>query len=111
MLCYDSQEFISELHCCSLLQLLLLQNIFEQLVLSGLTVNILSSSTDGDCEREDSSSVAPSLGSKDGHDPSLQVHIGIATEGNGLQVTGQNISEDTEATRFFRISGVQAGVK
>lgn len=111
MLYYDSQEFISELHCCSLLQLLLLQNIFEQLVFSGLTVNILSWSRDGDCERGDSFCVAPSLGSKDGHDPSLQVHIGMATKGNGLQVTGHNKSEETEATRFFLISGMQAGVK
>ena len=32
----------------------------------------------------------------------------MATEGNGLQVTGQRKSEETEATRFFRISGTHA---
>jgi hypothetical protein len=32
----------------------------------------------------------------------------MATEGNGLQVTGQRKSEETEATRFFRTSGKHA---
>lgn len=36
------------------------------------------------------------------------MHIGIVTEGNGLQVTGQNISDETEATRFFLVSGEPA---
>lgn len=62
------------------------------------------------CERRgDSSCVSTSRGSKDGQGPSSQVHKGMVTEGNGLQETGQRISEETEATRFFRISGVQAG--
>lgn len=38
------------------------------------------------------------------------MHKGIATEGNGLQVTGQNNSGETEATRFLLISGVLVGV-
>lgn len=38
-----------------------------------------------------------------GHGPSLHVHKGIATEGKGLQVAGQKISEETEATRFLLI--------
>lgn len=38
--------------------------------------------------------------SKFGHVPSLQVHIGMLTEGNGLHVTGQNISDETEAARW-----------
>lgn len=33
--------------------------------------------------------------------------MGIAIDGNGLQVTGQSISEGTEATRFLPISGVR----
>lgn len=98
------------MHWCSLLQLLLPQNILEQLVLSILGPSILSEST-VPCEcRGDSSSLSISRGSKDGHGPSLQLHNGIATEGKGLQETGQNISEDTEATRFFRMSGVDVAV-
>jgi hypothetical protein len=85
--------------------------MLEQLVLSSLGPPILSLSVDvAACERRgDSSCVSTSRGSNDGHGPSLQVHKGMATDGNGLQVTGQNRSEETEATRFFRISGVRAG--
>lgn len=39
--------------------------------------------------------------SKFGHVPSLQVHIGMLTEGNGLHVTGQNISDETAAARVL----------
>lgn len=41
-----------------------------------------------------------------GQGPSLQAHIGV-TEGNGLQVTGQKILGETEATRFFCITRVE----
>lgn len=102
------QAFISELHRFSLLQLLLPQNMLEQLVLSGLGPPNLSWSIGVVCDwRGDSSSVPTSRDSNVGHGPSLHVHKGIAAEGNGLQVTGQNTSEETEATRFLRISGVQ----
>jgi hypothetical protein len=84
--------------------------MLEQLVLSSLGPSILSCSIVVACERcGDSSCVSTSRGSNDGHGPSLQVHKGMATDGNGLQVTGQNRSEETDATRFFRISGVRAG--
>lgn len=103
----DCQTLISELHRCSLLQLLLPQNTLEQVVLSGLGSSILLWSTEASCDRlEDESRVSASWGSKGGHGPSLQVHNGIATEGNGLQVTGQRSSEEIEPTRFLRISGV-----
>lgn len=46
----NGQAFISELHCCSLLPLLLPQNMLEQLVFSSLTPT-LSSSTDAGCDR------------------------------------------------------------
>lgn len=79
--------------------------MLEQLVLPSLGPSILSCSIDVPWGRwGDSSCASTSLDSKDGHGPSLQVHKGMATEGNGLQVTGQSISEETEATRFFRIS-------
>lgn len=86
--------------------------MLEHVVLSSLTPSILSSSAaDVDCERwGDSSSVWSSLDSKFGQGPSLHVHRGIATEGNGLHVTGQKISDDTAATRFFLISCEQEGV-
>lgn len=84
--------------------------MFEQLVFSNLIPDILSWSTDAGCERGDSSCASPSSCSNEGHVPSLQVHKGRATEGNGLQVTGQKISEETEATRFLRISRVHASV-
>lgn len=57
----------------------------------------------------DSVSVSPSGGSEVGQGPSLQVHNGMGTEGNGLQETGQKRSGETEATRFFRISSVEVG--
>lgn len=105
----ECQAFISELHWCSLLQLLLLQNMLEQLVFSSLIPSILSWSVDADRERwGDSSRVSMSRGSQ-GHGSSLHVHNGTATEGNGLHVTGQKRSEETEATRFFRISVVEVG--
>lgn len=54
---------------------------------------------------EDSSCSSPSLSapcvSKFGHVPSLHVHNGMLTEGNGLHVTGQNISDETEAARVL----------
>lgn len=84
--------------------------MLEQLVLSSLGPSILSDST-VPCEwRGDSSSLSKSRGSKDGHGPSLQLHKGIATEGNGLQETEQNISDEIEATRFLRMSGVEVAV-
>lgn len=84
--------------------------MLEQLVLSSLGPSILSDST-VPCEwRGDSSVLSKSRGSKGGQGPSLQLHKGIATDGNGLQETGQNISEETEATRFFRMSGVEVAV-
>jgi len=101
------QAFISELHWCSLVQLLLPQNMFEQVVLSSLGPSILSWSVVDVCEwRGDSSLVSTSRGSNDGHEPSLQVHKGIAIDGNGLHVTGQSNSEGTESTQFLWISGV-----
>lgn len=84
--------------------------MLEQVVLSNLGPSILSWSANVACERlGESSPVSTSRGSNDGHGPSLHVHKGMVTEGNGLQVTGQSISEETEATRFLRISGVRAG--
>lgn len=80
----------------------------EHVVLSSLGPSILSRSIVKDaCERRTGSSgVAASRDSNVGQGPSLQVQRGIATEGNGVQVTGQSISDGTEATRFLRISGV-----
>ena len=73
--------------------------MLEQVVLSSLGPSILSWSIDVACERlGDSPRVSVSRDSKGGQGPSLQVHKGIATEGNGLQVTGQKISEETDAT-------------
>lgn len=83
--------------------------MLEQLVFSSLGPSILFWSVDVACEPRNSSRVSASCDSNGGHGPSLQVHNGMATEGNGLQVTGQSSSEETEATRFFRISGAQAG--
>lgn len=98
--------FISALHWFSLLQLLLHQNIFEHVVFSNLIPSSISRSLDMECECwGDSSWGSFSPESKFGQGPSLHVHNGIATEGNGPQVTGQKISEETEATRFFLISG------
>lgn len=108
----DLYAFISELHWCSLLQLLLPQNMLEQLVFSSLGPSILSWSIEfawvplGDSSRVCAS---PTRDSNVGHGPSLQVHKGMVTEGKGLQVTGQNSSEDTDATRFFRTSAVLIG--
>jgi len=105
---HTRQAFISELHWCSLLQLLLPQNMLEQVVLSNLGPSILSWSIVDAWEwLGDSSRVSTSRGSNDGHGPSLQVHKGIAIDGNGLQVTGQSISDGTEATRFLPMSGVR----
>lgn len=83
----------------------------EQVVLSSVGPSVLSCSTDVTCEGlGNSSSGSPSLlGSNDGHGPSLHVHKGMATEGNGLHVTRHNRSEETETTRLFRISGVRVG--
>lgn len=85
--------------------------MFEQVVLSSLGPSILSCSIDVDCERlGDSSCISVSPLSNEGQGPSLQVHKGMATEGNGLQVTEQKISEETDATRFFRISEAGDGL-
>ncbi|CAL1371300.1 unnamed protein product [Linum trigynum] len=88
--------------------------MFEHVVFSSLVPSSLSWSPLGAaaCEpRGDDSDVDSSAdsGSNGGQGPSLQVHNGIATDGKGLQVTGQRYSEDTTAaTRFFRISGTHA---
>lgn len=84
--------------------------MFEHVVFPSLGPSILSWSTDVAWGRLGNSSwVSASRVSNEGHGPSLHVHKGMVTEGNGLHVTGQSISEETEATRFFRISGAQAG--
>lgn len=108
---WQDQALISELHWCSLLQLLLPQNMLEQVVLPTLGLSSLSCSVDTICERRGEVSCVSSSSpvSKDRQGPSLQVQRGIVTEGNGLQVTGHKRSEDTETTRFFLKSGVQVG--
>lgn len=99
------QAFISDLHWCSLWQLLLVQNILEQVVFSILGPWILSCSSGMLCEcRGDWSGISPSGFSRDGHGSSLHVQEGIVTEGKGLQETGQKRSEETEETRFLRYS-------
>jgi hypothetical protein len=96
---------ISALHCCSLWQLLRLQNIPEQLVRSRSPSPPLSSSIlalhegPGDWTSELSCPSAASHGSS-----SLHLQVGKADDGNGLQVSGQTISEETAATRLRLIS-------
>ncbi|CAO2838883.1 unnamed protein product [Amaranthus hypochondriacus] len=80
---------------CAQLQLLL--------VLSSLGHPILSDSTVPCDSRGDLSVLSISRSLKDGQRPSLQFHKGIAIEGKGLQETGQSISEEAEATLFFRM--------
>ena len=98
--------FISDLHWCSLWQLLLFQNILEQVVFSILGPSIVSCSSETLCEclGECWSWVSASGVSRDGHGSSLHVQEGIATEGNGLQETGHKRSEETEGIRVLRKS-------
>lgn len=104
--CLTNHALISALHWCSRLQLLRPQNMLEHVVLSSLIPSVFSWSLDIDCERGgDSSWGLLTLESKLGHGPSLHVHRGIVTEGNGLQVMGQNISDEMESTRLFLASG------
>ena len=106
------QALISALHWFSLLQLLLPQNMLEQVVaFPSVAFPSLCPSPIFSCSlvprggEEDSSSSSLCLSvpcvSKFGHVPSLHVHIGILTEGNGLHVTGQNISDETEDVRVL----------
>ena len=94
------------MHWFSLLQLLLPQNILEQVVVfPSLCPSSIFSCSVVVREGEDSTCSSLCLSvpcvSKFGHVPSLQVHIGMFTEGNGLHVTGQNISDETEAARVL----------
>ncbi|GKB12044.1 hypothetical protein Tco_0845967, partial [Tanacetum coccineum] len=71
--------------------------MLEQLVFSSLSEPNLPSSPEVVRLEGEPSRGSLSLVSEDGHVASLQVHNGMETEGNGLQVTGQNSSGDTEA--------------
>lgn len=80
--------------------------MLEQVVFSNLIPSIFSCSFEVDCGRSgDCSWGLLSPESKLGQGPSLHVHKGRATEGKGLQVTGQKISDETESVRLFLISG------
>lgn len=94
-----SHVLISALHWFSLLQLLLPQNILEHVVFPSRMPSTFSCSLG-----VDSGDVCwgpLSLESKLRKGPSVHVHNGRATEGNGPQVMGQKISDEIESTRFF----------
>lgn len=80
--------------------------MLEHVVFSNRIPSIFPCSSEVGCARlGDCSCGLLSPGSKSGQGPSLHVHRGRATEGNGLQVTGQKISEESESERLFLKSG------
>lgn len=99
---------ISALHCCSLWQLLRLQNMPEQVVRSRSCSLLLSISVLALCEGRGDCTSEPSCVSVEPHgSSSLHLQVGRADEGNGLQVSGQTNSEETAATRLRLISALQ----
>jgi hypothetical protein len=100
-----NHTLISALHCCSLWQLLRLQNMPEQLVRSRPSSPLLSSSILALCEGRGDWTSEPSCPSASPHgSSSLHLQVGRADDGNGLQVNGQTSSEETAATRLRLIS-------
>jgi hypothetical protein len=99
---------ISASHCCSLWQLLRLQNMPEQLARSRSPSPLLSSSMLALCEGRGDWNSGPSCTSVSPHgSSSLHLQVGRADDGNGLQVIGQTSSEETAATRFRLISALE----